>query len=106
MDTSRFPRIGARWQRRIALLALLVAASRALIPVGFMPLVTEGTARLVFCDGVGGAHHLHHGMAGHGDYATPNSSDGPCPFSLAAGGAPLPSLPMVATVQGATEARS
>jgi len=76
-----------RMRECLAALALVAVMARALIPVGFMPVVVHGDTQLVFCDGVipGSAHHGHHGHPG------PTSiSDAPCPFAISGGATPLP----------------
>jgi hypothetical protein len=79
-------------RRRFAALAIVAALARALVPVGFMPVMVDGTPKLMFCDGHAavGAHHVHGGMPHHEHAGGAKSADGPCVFALSAGAAPLP----------------
>ena len=81
------------WLRRLsnrqwlAMLLSLALLARALIPVGFMPIVVDGTARLVLCDG--GVDHRGHASHPHSSGSTP-SGDRHCPFALSGLTALLP----------------
>jgi hypothetical protein len=69
-----------------AALALVAVISRALIPMGFMPIVVNGEAQLRFCSGVAGgtdlAHHAHPGST--------STADAPCVFAVSGGAAAIP----------------
>jgi len=70
---------------------LPLLALRGLVPVGFMIDVSQGDVAMVVCPG----HHIvaneGSGTSGHGEHGTPAKqlSTAPCPFVVAAGGAPL-----------------
>jgi hypothetical protein len=74
-------------RERFAALALIAVMARALIPMGFMPVVVHGETQLMFCDngGPGSGHHGHDGHSG----STPGA-DAPCPFAISGSAAPLP----------------
>jgi hypothetical protein len=70
----------------LASLALVAVIARALIPMGFMPIVVNGEAQLRFCSGVaGGAHFDQHGQPG-----STSTADAPCVFAVSGGAAPIP----------------
>jgi hypothetical protein len=84
-----------------ALLVLPALLLRALIPVGFMPMVSAGGISIAICPGVTGlpapsamgdrgAAHAHHHGAGQ-DPSTP-AHHAPCLFAASAGGAPAPTI--------------
>ena len=61
-----------------AALALVAVISRALIPMGFMPIVVNGETQLRFCSGVAGAAHLDE----HGQPGSTSTADAPCMFAV------------------------
>jgi hypothetical protein len=69
-----------------AALALVAVISRALIPMGFMPIVVNGETQLRFCSGVAGAAHLDE----HGQPGSTSTADAPCAFAVSGGAAPIP----------------
>lgn len=99
-------------RRRTALLALILLpalALRALVPVGFMPVVDGAGIHIGFCPGeaqppgalapaLAAAHLAHHhhtqGGAGHGSPVP--ASHPPCLFALSASPAFLPAAPALA----------
>lgn len=98
-------------RRRTALLALILLpalALRALVPVGFMPVVDGEGLHIGFCPGEAQppgalapalaaghlAHHHHQGDAGHGPPAP--ASHPPCLFALSASPAFVPAAPALA----------
>jgi len=78
---------GGPMRARFAALALIAVVARALVPMGFMPVVVHGQTQLMFCDNgmPGSAHHGHDGHSGSAPGA-----DAPCPFTISGGAAPLP----------------
>lgn len=106
-------------RRRTALLALILLpalALRALIPVGFMPVIDGTGIHIGFCPGeaqppgaLGAAlaaghlaHHHHDGGANHG--APASASHPPCLFALSASPAFTPAAPAVAPLPPAASA--
>lgn len=97
-------------RRRAALLALVLLPAlvlRALLPVGYMPVIEGSGIHLGFCPGeaqppgaLSGpaaahfAHHHHDGGANHG--APASVSHPPCLFALSASPAFAPAAPAVA----------
>jgi len=69
----------------LALLPLLFA--RAMVPAGFMASTAGGGIHYVFC-----------GHDGAVDTKHPGDTDRSCPFAQSAGGAPLPTLFLAATL--------
>ena len=66
------------------LLLMLTLCMKLVVPVGFMPQLTDGRVELVMCDGMApvtpvvamhGMHGHHHGHDG------PTKPDAPCPFA-------------------------
>jgi hypothetical protein len=105
-------------RRRTALLALLVLPAlvlRALVPVGFMPVIDGAGIHIGFCPGeaqppgaLSGAlaaahpaHHHHHGGADHGSPAS--ASHPPCLFAASA---TLATAPAAAALCAPVAARS
>jgi hypothetical protein len=93
----------------LALLVLPALVFRALIPVGFMPLVdADGGITIGFCPGEAalpggtqdhqsaahGAHQHQHHRGGNGseDSSTSAQHHTPCLFAAGAGGAPAPAI--------------
>jgi hypothetical protein len=77
---------------RFAALALVAIISRALIPMGFMPVVVNGEAQLRFCSGVAGATDLIQ----HAHPGSTSSADAPCVFAVSGGAAPIPAAVHIA----------
>lgn len=102
-------------QRRVALLALMLAL-RALVPVGFMPVIDHTGIHIDFCPGeaqppgalhgVPGAgqvaHHHQHGAAEHGSRGS--ASHPPCLFALSGSPAFVSLAPAVAPLPPAAAA--
>ena len=103
-------------RRRAALLGLVVLpalAVRALLPVGFMPVIDDAGLHLGFCPGeaqppgalLAGAHLAHQHHHGGAEHGTPASaSHPPCLFALSAGPAFVPAAPALAPVPPAAAA--
>ena len=103
-------------RRRAALLVLVVLpalAVRALLPVGFMPVIDDAGIHIGFCPGEAQppgalltgphfAHHHHHGGAEHGTPAS--ASHPPCLFALSACPAFVPAAPALAPLPPAAAA--
>jgi len=97
-----WPKLGAgRLRKCLAALALIAVVARALVPVGFMPMVSHGETRIMFC---------HDGMPGHAAAADPASHSGhgtteqPCSYATSAGAAPLPATIDFSLTHAAPEA--
>lgn len=81
-----------------AALALVAVISRALIPMGFMPIVVNGEAQLRFCTGgAGGATHLDQ----HGQPGSTSTADAPCVYAVSGGAAPIPTAIHIAHAHAA-----
>jgi hypothetical protein len=96
--TARIPPMNSASRRRhiIIALALLGVMARALIPVGFMPVMNQaGGISLALCSSYGGAK-LFQATARDSTQKQADSHDDQCPFEHATGMSAIPTSPSVA----------
>jgi len=82
---------------------------RAFVPAGFMLAPVDGQLEVVLCDTDAlGAAQDHQARSGHARHAHDHAghhhaqTDPTCPYAQSSGPAPLPALPVLASVQIAT----